>query len=255
MKVNNDVKSGLGFLASSVSRLTNIGTRQISKVAHWGNKRVCPVCGKHSRVFMKFGYNPRDDAQCPYCHSLERHRLIWLFLQRRTRFFSDKYDRVLHVAPETCFEKRFKSVLKSAYLTADLNNPSAMIKMDVTNIKYPDNTFDVIMCNHVLEHVPDDKKAMKAFYRVLKPDGWAIITVPIVSDMTYEDDSVVSPNDRLKIYGHPEHVRNYGHDYMDRLREAGFTVNGFRKSEFIGADEVEKFGLSAYDSQVVYCQK
>ena len=184
-----------------------------------------------------------------------QHRLIWLFLERKTNFFSGNFDRVLHVAPEVFFEKKFRSVFKNRYLTADLNDPRAMVKMDVTNIKYPDNTFDVILCNHVLEHVQDDTGAMRELFRVLKTEGWAILNVPIRGIKTFEDPSVSTEEERLRVYGHTEHVRNYGLDYLDRLQTAGFRVVGCNKNSFLKPYELEKFGLSSYEGLVVYCRK
>ena len=131
---------------------------------------------------------------------------------------------MLHVAPEACFEARFKKILGDRYLTADLFNPRAMVKMDITDIRYPDHSFDVIYCGHVLEHVLDDRKAMSEFYRTLKTSGWAILLVPIIADETFEDASIVEPEDRLAAFGQADHVRIYGPDYVDRLRAVGFEV-------------------------------
>ena len=162
---------------------------------------------------------------------------------------------MLHIAPEIFFEPRLRKKLKDNYLTADLFDPRAMIKMDITKIKFPDESFEVIYCSHVLEHVEEDKKAIGELYRVLKKNGWAILLVPIVCDKTFEDFSICDPMERLKIYGHKEHVRNYGKDYVDRLREKGFKVEVITKNELLQNDEIIKLGLSSHNSEIYYCTK
>jgi len=196
-------------------------------VAYYGKSRFCPVCGHSFRQFCQFGIMPRKDALCVYCSALERHRFVWLFLEAKTDIFDGKPKTMLHVAPESCFESKFKKRIKGDYLTADLTSPSAMVKMDITDIQYPDQSFDVIYCSHVLEHVPDDKKAIREFFRVLKKDGWAILLVPITSEKTFEDLSIVDPKEQFKAFGQEGHVRAYGPDYVDRLTDAGFTVKIF----------------------------
>jgi SAM-dependent methyltransferase len=140
------------------------------------------------------------------------------------------------------------------YLSADLEPRNAMIVMDITNIQYPNGTFDVILCSHVLEHVPDDRKALSELFRVLRPGGWAILQVPIVAAATFEDPSVTDPEEREKLFGQHDHVRNYGLDYRDRLADAGFsvTVDGFVRD----LDEVEtqRLGLMRHED-VYFCRK
>src|SRR5204863_5015044 len=179
---------------------------------------------KNSRKFREYGKIPRTDALCVHCNSLERHRFAWLYFGEMTNLFDGQDKRVLHVAPEACFEPRLKSRLGTNYLTADLLNPHAMVRMDITNIQYPDNHFDAVYCSHVLEHVPDDKKAIREFHRILRPDGWAILLVPITADRTIEDPSITDARERLRVFGQEDHVRRYGPDYVERLREVGFTV-------------------------------
>ncbi len=150
--------------------------------------------------------------------------MIWLFLTEKTDLFDGRRKKMLHVAPEPHLSSLFRRANYIDYLSADLSKDRAMIAMDITNIQYPDNTFDVIYCSHVLEHVPDDRKAMSEFHRVLKVGGWAILQVPIVAEVTYEDPTLTSPAERLRVFGHHDHVRNYGLDYKNRLIEAGFSV-------------------------------
>ena len=194
------------------------------KLRSIGFKRFCSVCESKSANFILFGIVPRPDAKCPNCGALERDRLTISFLRKRTNFFDGKTKRMLHIAPESVFEPFFSEAAGSGYLTADLFAESVMEKMDITDIRHPDDTFDVIFCSHVLEHVPDDRKAMAEFCRTLKPDGWAILNVPITTEKTVEDPSITDPAERLRLFGQEDHVRRYGIDYRDRLEEAGFIV-------------------------------
>ncbi len=209
-----------------------------------GHGRWCPVCGQSSRKFRQGGSVAREDARCPRCGALERHRLVWLYFAHRTNLFDGQPKRMLHVAPEQCFERRLKERLGAGYLTADLLDPHVMERLDITRIQYPDESFDIIYCSHVLEHVTDDLQAMREFRRVLKRSGWAILLVPITADRTFEDPTVVLPSDRLRVFGQEDHVRRYGPDYADRLREAGFEVDVTRVSDIIPADEAARMGLT-----------
>lgn len=129
--------------------------------------------------FMPYGYvNSRENALCPHCLALERHRLMWLYLQNETDFF-EAPARVLHIAPEYCFLKRFGRLPQLDYVTADLESPLAKVKMDVQRIPFPDGEFDVIFCNHILEHVDDDRQAMRELFRVMRPGGWGIMLSPV----------------------------------------------------------------------------
>jgi SAM-dependent methyltransferase len=180
---------------------------------------------------------------------------VWLYLNSKTNLFDGKPKTMLHVAPESCLESRFRQRLRDGYLTADLVNPRARIKMDITQIQYPDQSFDVIYCSHVLEHVPDDRQAMREFHRTLKTDGWAVLLVPITAERTFEDHSITSPEDRLKHYGQIDHVRRYGPDYMDRLVEAGFRVAVFRPHDLATPEQVIRMGLTPASGEVYYCTK
>jgi SAM-dependent methyltransferase len=179
-----------------------------------GNKVECPVCEKSYSTFLPYGYhNVRASVLCPGCFSLERHRLIWLFLKNKTRFFEKELD-LLHIAPEQCFYKKFKKLKNLRYITADMDSPLADVKLDVQNMPFDDNRFDMVICNHVLEHVKDDLLAMREILRVLKPGGIAILLVPFLLDMpvTYEDPSITDPDERLKHFMQKDHYRIYGSD-------------------------------------------
>lgn len=211
-----------------------------------GNAVTCPVCETHYRTFLPYGrINPRPNALCPNCLSLERHRLIWLYLRERTNFFKAPLD-VLHIAPEACFIKRFETLHGDRYITADIESPLAKVKMDIHEIPFSENTFDVVLCNHVLEHVRDDIQAMREIHRVLRPGGFSILQVPFfnpIPEVTQEDASITDPRAREKMFGQDDHVRKYGHDYPQRLERAGLKAV---KEDFVNQlpeGSREKFGL------------
>lgn len=230
----------------------------VYRVLYRGTGRWCPVCEKPSRRFRPFGVDERrDEAMCVHCGALERHRLLWLFFNRMTKLFAGPPagTSFLHVAPERCFEPRLRKRLGAGYLTADLENPSADVRMDVTRIEYPDAAFDVVYCSHVLEHVPDDRKALREFHRVLRRDGWAIILVPITVDATVEDPTETDPKERLRRFGQDDHFRRYGPDFLDRLRAAGFSVRVVRVAEVASPSEASLMGLTAASGEIFYCTK
>jgi len=204
---------------------------------------------------LPFGVPPRDDAACPACGSLERHRLLWEFFQRKTDLFNGQPRKFLHIAPEPCFSNVLSVTPGIDYLSADLEATHAMVQMDITDIHYPDDSFDVIYCSHVLEHVPDDRKAMRELRRVLKSSGWAILQVPIDRDKTFEDWSITSAEDRLRVFGQVDHVRIYGKDYVDRLVEAGF---GVKVEPFISEftpEQICRLRLDQSEGDIFYCTK
>jgi SAM-dependent methyltransferase len=192
-----------------------------------GRNVTCPICSKSFRKFLPYGrINPRPNALCPNCLSLERHRLIWLYLKQTTSFF-DRKQHVLHIAPEGCFMHPFQEIHREQYITADIESPLAKVKMDIHKIPFQDNTFDAVLCNHVLEHVRDDIQAMQEIARVLKPGGFAILQVPFfhpVPDQTISDPAVTNPKMREKMFGQDDHVRKYGKDYPQRIARAGLQA-------------------------------
>ncbi len=211
-----------------------------------GSTVYCPINNKGYRKFLPYGrVNPRPNALCPDTLSLERHRLIWLYLKNKTDFFTCNL-KMLHVAPEQCFMEQFEELHGTNYITADIESPLAKVKMDIHDIPFPENTFDVTFCNHVMEHVADDIKAMSELYRVLKPGGWGIIQVPFfppIPKETFEDNTVIDPKEREKIFGQDDHVRLYGHDYPDRLRKAGFEVDEVDYINEMPAEWITKYAL------------
>jgi len=209
-----------------LQRVAGVGMK-VTALFYRGNAVQCPVCSSQFRIFLPYGrINPRSNALCPTCLSLERHRLIWLYLSEKTNFFKSKLH-VLHIAPEACFINRFEKIHGDQYITADIESPLAKVKMDIHQIPFEANTFDVVLCNHVLEHVQDDIQAMREIYRVLKPGGFSIQQVPFfnpVAETTFEDNSITDPREREKIFGQDDHVRKYGKDYAARMERAGLTA-------------------------------
>jgi SAM-dependent methyltransferase len=249
------MKSLISFLTRFIPRplLQRIShfVLRIVAVFYAGNKKECTVCGHTFRKFLPYGrIVKRENALCPNCLSLERHRLIWLFLKTKTDFFNAEL-KVLHVAPEYCFIKRFKALNNLDYITGDLESPLADVKMDIREIPFGDNTFDVIICNHTLEHVKEDLLAMKEFYRVMKPGGWGVFNSPINENRkeTYEDFSITDPAEREKHFGQRDHVREYGMDYEDRLIQAGFSVNRQDILSELTQELIDRYGLLHYQKK------
>ncbi len=255
------MKSLYKFLLNKLPRPLLI---RLSYVFRWfapliykGNKVQCNVCDMKFRKFLSYGAegHHRENVLCPNCLTLERHRLMWLFLQKKTNFFKDDL-KVLHIAPEQCFYSIFRTQKNLKYLTADLFSPLADVKMDLHNAPFEDNSFDVVFCNHVLEHVEDDKKCMSELYRVMKPGGFGIFQVPIdyTREKTYEDKNITSPEDREKHFWQKDHVRLYGLDYPTRLTAAGFKLTCDKIAKEIPADQSEKLRLPM-EEEVYYCVK
>lgn len=223
------------------------------KISYWvrpflslylkGNQFEDPIDGKKFRRFLPYGYGvQRSNVLSPSTLSLERHRLLWLYLTNETDFFSRKM-KVLHVAPEQAFYKRFKKQPNLDYITTDLHSPLADIKADLCQLPFPDNTFDFILCNHVLEHILDDQKAMNELFRVMKHGGTGIFQVPQDYNrlITFEDNSITDPTERTRIFGQYDHVRIYGMDYFDKLRNVGFEVEQVAYAKRFSKQEIEKF--------------
>ena len=218
-----------------------------------GNRFFCPLCEKSFRKFHTYGINPRPNARCPECGSLERHRLLWLaIINLQEKGIIQRGGCLLHVAPEKCLRQKF--IRQYDYTSIDLDGKKAMIAMDITRIDFEDDYFDAIVCNHVLEHVPDDRRAINELYRVLKPGGWASIQVPILGNVTDEDLSVTNPNERLRLYGKEDHVRHYGIDFIDRIQDSGFKVLLISKNDLLETGELETISV-ACEKEVILCRK
>ena len=210
-----------------------------------GNTYTDPIDGKSYRRFLPYGYaKVRENVLAPGTLSLERHRLFWLYLKNETTFFSDPL-RVLHFAPEQAFVQKFKKQKNLTYTTTDLNSPIADVKADICDLPFKDNSFDFIICNHVLEHIPDDTKAMQELYRVLAPSGTAIMQVPYDAkrDITFEDNTITDQRERTRIFGQYDHLRVYGMDYFKKLSSIGFEVNALDYTSGMTSDDIERYRL------------
>ncbi len=214
-----------------------------------GRGRECPVCGCRRRKFLPYGYVvPREDALCPRCLSLERHRLLWLWLERETDIAKgDK--RLLHIAPEVSLMRRLKRIYAGnddMYVTADLESPLAKMHFDIQNIPLEEGFADIVICNHIMEHVADDRRAMREIHRVMRTGGWGIILSPadLSRAETFEDDTISDPAERTRIFGQYDHRRIYGRDYTDRLREAGFEAEAIDYAATFTPEERTKYALS-----------
>ena len=221
----------------------------ILRIIFRGKKYTDPIDDSNYSKFLSYGYKTvRKNALCPGTLSLERHRLLWLYLDKETNFLSSNL-KVLHVAPEQVFYKKFKKLKNWEYFTFDLNSPIADIKGDLISTNFKDEYFDLIICNHVLEHIEDDKSALDEMYRILKYNGISILQVPInvKRENTFEDLSIKSKIQREKYFGQYDHVREYGLDFKDRVEQAGFKVEMINYSKKISQDLVIKYGLMKDD--------
>nr|WP_321228517.1 class I SAM-dependent methyltransferase [uncultured Psychroserpens sp.] len=238
--------------------------RSRNKRNYKGDAVACVICDSKFKVFRTYGLGNRINAECHNCGSLERHRLIWKYLHERTGVFKTKEKiKILHFGPERFFYNAFDSVENIEYVPCDLhperydfNGKSKLIKVDITDIPFKDNTFDFILCNHVLEHIPDDHQAMKELYRVMKKDAFGIFQVPLDDDLeiTYEDFSITSEEAREKAFGQIDHVRIYGLDYKQRLENAGFNVCVDDYVRSFDKSDIFKYGLS--ETEMIYnCSK
>jgi SAM-dependent methyltransferase len=210
-----------------------------------GEGVLCPCCGWSGRAFRSFGRRQRRNAKCPECDALERHRALLLFLRDRTNLFRDDV-RLLHFAPETSISKVIRSYANINYVTTDLYRSRVSVKMDIVDLLFRDGVFDFILCSHVLEHIPDDRQAIRELYRVLKPQGVALVLVPLFHDLvqTFEDPSITNPDERARVFGQSNHVRQPGRDYHHRLEEAGFIVDIVDYGAQIGSDLARRYGLA-----------
>ena len=223
----------------------SIWLRPFIKWYYKGNRFTDPIDGSSYRKFLPYGYQKiRENALCPGTLSLERHRLLWLYLERETNFINNAI-KVLHVAPEQVFYQKFKTFSHWEYTTTDLHSPLAEIKADLCELPFQDNYYDLILCNHVLEHIPEDQKAMQEMYRVLKQGGTLIAQVPLEENrtQTLEDNSITDKATRTEIFGQYDHVRIYGTDYYTRLESVGFDSHAIDFLKKLTSQEKQKFAL------------
>lgn len=212
----------------------------------------CAICGTKALRFLPFGLRGRRNARCPGCGSVERHRFLWTYLRRRTDLFRGRY-RVLHTAPEPCLEDRLRHLPNLRYLTVDRFNPFADRHEDLTDLSFPDASFDVVLTSHVLEHIPDDRAALAQLARILRPGGWAVVMVPFDPRLPVspEGADIRSPAERMARFGHPYHYRIYGLDLVDRLADAGFEVRHVASRTFLSAHQRRRFRIN--DNHLFHC--
>ena len=234
-----------------------------------GNRLECPFCGWHFRRFRPSGFHYpviiekrvigghwHEDNVCPRCMSNARERLAYLYLKDRTSLFQD-HARLLHIAPEPQLARVLKRSPNIKYVSADLFEAGVMSRFDIQKTPFRDQTFDVVICNHVMEHVPDDSFAMREIHRIVKPGGWAMLQVPIALalDRTIEDPTATTDEQRIERFGQEDHVRLYSRpDYVARLQAAGFSVTAESYPLALGSDKVQRFGL-VEEEEVFLCSK
>ncbi len=214
---------------------------------HRGDAVRCPCCGGSFAEFIR--HRGRPHAKCPRCGALERHRMLWLYLVERTDLLSA--GSLLHFAPEYAFARRLARLPCLDYVTADLDSPLAMDQVDIMDLPYADGSFGAVLCSHVLEHVEDDRRALREIRRVLRPGGWAILMTPLDArrDTTLEDPAVVTPEDRHRVFGQSDHVRLYGRDFAARVASQGFTVRDDAYLEDLDPRVVERHGMRRDDDE------
>jgi SAM-dependent methyltransferase len=224
------------------------------RLRHRGRARYCPGCDSHVAAFLPSGTtHPRPDARCPICGGLERHRLIALFF-RSHKPASLRVGRLLHFAAEPCLRDVLARAA-DAYVRADLDASRGDVVLDLTQIDLPDASVDSLLCSHVLEHVDDDLRAMREIRRVLRPDGWALILVPLFAEHTWEDATIVRPEDRVRHFGQHDHVRAYGPDVADRLRSQGLEVEVWDRQRMgLSHEEAAHMGVTRTRDVLFLCR-
>ena len=243
----------------------------LQRVAEWivplvgllyvGKGKQCPLCGCQRRKFLPYGYvTSRENALCPNCLSLERHRLLWLWLLRESDIGRGAMalPKMLHIAPEVALMRKFKKMYANdaeRYVTADLESPLADIHFDVQQIPLEDESFDCVICNHIMEHVEDDGKALGEIYRIMRRGGWGVILSPVEleREKTFEDDTITDRAERTRIFGQYDHRRIYGRDYAERLRAAGFEVYDIDYKNELSKAEQQLYALPA-DHLYIVCK-
>jgi len=228
---------------------------KLNKFIYGGNNYYCPICERGYCRFLPGPENIKSNSKCPGCSSLERHRLLWLYLKNELSILTSKI-KLLNIAPDYSTQNKLKELANIDYTSVDLDSPLATYKADLTSLNFNNNSFDAILCYHVLEHIEDDKKAISELFRVLKLDGWAILQTPIdlEREYTFEDFTIASPEERKKAYGQSDHVRIYGKDYFLRLKRVGFKVTEDAFVNKFSESEITKYVLDK-NEMIFFCTK
>ena len=230
--------------------------RPLTKLLFFGRNRYCSICESSTRFFLSYDTpaQKRKDVICPVCLSHERHRQAWIFLESCTDIGDGSSKRLLHLAPEHNFAGRLKAMAGVEYVSADIESPRAMVKMDIASMPWPEGSFDVLFCSHVLEHVPDDRAAMDEMFRVLKPGGWALILVPVSAEDTREDPEILDSVERARLFWWTDHIRLYGLDISERLAACGFEVETIFTHQFVEPEDCKRMRINGHDP-LFFCRK
>lgn len=222
-------------------------TNGLKYQTYWlGSGRVCPICTYSGRKFGPAGNPPRREAQCPGCGARERHRLLWCYIKNEMEMFKDD-KQILYLAPTQIIDEKLRE--RGNVVTVDLLMEDVDINADITQLPFNDSIFDVIICSHVLEHIPDDRVALSEMHRVLKSGGDTLLMVPKdkALEQTYEDDSITSPEARREEFGEKSHVRWYGKDFIQRLEDTGFDATIETYTENLNETTIDRFGLKVHE--------
>lgn len=262
--MNPIIRKLISFSPAFIKDIGRVVRDGVLSLTHMGSEVECPICGSEYRVFASFGNPKRINAKCINCGSLERHRLMWLYLNEKTELLTGKRSlRLLHFAPQRMFYDRFCNHPMIDYVPCDLfpeiyksDGECEIVKVDITDIPFDNESFDVILCSHVLEHIPDDLEAMNELKRVMHKDGWGIFQVPLSYNRskTYEDFSITSDREREKAFGQYDHVRIYGRDYIERLESVGLKVKPDIFVKSFDTDTSYRFGLMSKEV-IHFCTK
>lgn len=224
------------------------------KIFLYGKDRYCPICNSYFKKFAPGGVQKRIDVQCPNCGSLERHRFVWLYFERNFLNQSVENHSLLHFAPEVSLSKLFKKHF-TKYFTADFIKDEIDVQLDISILPIKSNSFDIVYCSHVLEHVENDMNALSDLYRILRNDGDLLIVLPIERENTYEDYSIKDAMEREKIFGQKDHVRIYGEDVVERIRAAGFKVSIIQANKYFSQKDLDLYRTGGTGDILYHCKK
>lgn len=235
-----------------------ISYKEFFDKAGFTKKYECSMCGTKLMYWEYLGNDyklfskkrvigaGRRKGFCPACGTMDKSRYVYYVLKEYTDIFEGK--SVLHFAPEKGLKDKLL-LAKGSYITADIVPGVAEVVADITNLQFEDGMFDYIICNHVLEHVVDEKAALSEMRRCLKANGKAVVTVPICWEQeTFEDPDIVTPEARIEYYGQEDHVRLYGNDIVNRFEQCGFRVYCYKNDDLLSLNDIKKYGFIPNDT-------